>query len=92
MEKFNIMKVLITYKMFCKRQSEVIETLYKKEEIFTFDDLQKELEEDSEAKELMQKIRFIAHGDYEKAGISKRSASDKAASNINNIEEVELWM
>ena len=89
MENINIRKVLNTYKMFSKRQREVLEKLSEKKEIFTFDDLQKELQEDSEAKELMQKIRFIAHGDYERADISRPAASDKPASNSNDIE---LWM
>ena len=92
MENINIRKVLNTYKMFSKRQREVLEMISKKKEIFTFDDLQKELQEDSEAKELLQKIRFIAHGDYEKAGIYKPAASAQPASNGNNIEEIELWM
>ena len=66
MENINIKKILNAYKMFSKRQREVLENLSKNKEMFTVDDLQKELQEDSEAKELLQKIRFIAKGDYEK--------------------------
>ncbi|WP_160688030.1 hypothetical protein [Clostridium sp. C2-6-12] len=92
MENINIKKILNTYKMFSKRQREILEKLSKNKEIFTFDDLQKELQEDSEAKELLQKLRFIAHGDYEKAGIIKPAASSKPELSNGNIEEIELWM
>jgi hypothetical protein len=83
--------------MFSKRQSEILMNLAKTKEIFTFDDLQKELQEDPEAKELLQKIRLVANGEYKKAGIDKFISNSKPTSttnnnNKNNIEEVELYM
>lgn len=77
--------------MFSKRQSEILGNLAKKKEIFTFDDLQKELKEDAEAKELLQKIKFIVDGEYEKAGVCK-STSKSESSNNGGTEKIELMM
>ncbi|EHI99898.1 hypothetical protein CDLVIII_3328 [Clostridium sp. DL-VIII] len=88
MEEINIRNILNTYKKFSKRQSEILGNLAKKKEYYTFDDLQKQLQEDEEAKKLLEKILLIVNGEYEKAGVYK----PKPASNDNNIEEVELYM
>lgn len=88
MEEINIRNILNTYKKFSKRQSEILGNLAKKKEFYTFNDLQKELQEDAEAKELLKKILLIVNGEYEKAGVYK----PKSASTNNNIEEIELYM
>jgi len=94
MEEINIKNILNTYKMFSKRQCEILEKLAKTKEFFTFDNLQKELQEDAEAKELLQKIRLVVNGEYKKAGVYKPVSNSKPASTTttNNIEEVELYM
>jgi len=91
MNEINIRNILNTYKLFSKRQSEILENLVKTKEIFTFDDLQKELLEDEEAKALLQKIRLVVNGEYKKAGIYKSVSNAKSTSN-NNIEEIEVFM
>ena len=73
--------------MFSKRQKEILENLFNKKEIFTVDDLQKELQEDSEAKELLEKIRFIANGEYEKAGLAKPKSTT-----VKYNDEITLYM
>jgi len=93
MEKINIRNILNTYKMFSKRQCEILENLIKTKEIFTFDDLQKELQEDAEAKALLQKIRLVVNGEYEKAGVYKSVSKPKPKSvSSNNIEEIEIFI
>ena len=62
MNEINIRNILNTYKMFSKRQSEILENLVKTKEIFTFDDLQKELLEDEEAKALLAAFSFPFRG------------------------------
>lgn len=88
MEEINIKNILNTYRMFSRRQSDILRNLAKKKEVFTFDDLQKELQEDTEAKELLQKIRLIVNGEYEKAGVYK---SIPTTTN-NNIERIDLFI
>jgi len=92
--EINIKNILNTYKMFSKRQREILENLVKTKEIFTFNDLQKELQEDAEAKELLQKIRLVVNGEYKKAGVYKSVSNSKPTSTTtnNNIEEIELYM
>lgn len=93
MEAINIRNILNAYKMFSKRQTEILENLFKKKESFTFDDLQKELQEDSEAKELLEKIRFIVNSEYEKAGVAKATFGSKYKSTTANYkDEIELHM
>lgn len=93
MEEINIRNILNTYKMFSKRQCEILENLIKTKEIFTFDDLQKELQEDAEAKALLQKIRLVVNGEYEKAGVCKSVSKPKPKSvSSNNIEEIEIFI
>ena len=91
MNEINIKNILNTYKMFSKRQREILENLIRTKEIFTFDDLQKELKEDAQAKELLQKIRLVVNGEYKKAGVYKSTSSSKPTT-TNNIEEIELWI
>lgn len=91
MEEINIRNILNTYKMFSKRQREILGNLAKTKEIFTFNDLQKALLEDAEAKNLLKKIRFIVNAEYEKAGVAKSEYNSKPAQ-TNNIEEIELMM
>lgn len=93
MEEINLRNILNTYKMFSKRQSEILGNLIKKKETFTFNDLQKELLEDPEAKGLLKKIRFIVQGEYEKAGISKsKSTSNSESTKNDNVEKIELMI
>lgn len=87
MEEINIKNILNTYKMFSRRQSYILGNLAKKKEIFTFDDLQKELQEDPEAKELLQKIRLIVNGEYKKAGIDK-----SVTASTNNLEKIDVFI
>ena len=93
MNEINIKNILNTYKMFSKRQREILENLIRTKEIFTFDDLQKELKEDAQAKELLQKIRLVVNGEYEKAGVYKSVSKPKPKSvSSNNIEEIEVFI
>ncbi|WP_315073898.1 hypothetical protein [uncultured Clostridium sp.] len=92
MEEINIRNILNTYKKFNKRQSEILGNLAKKKEYYTFDDLQKELQEDEEAKKLLKKILLIVNGEYEKAGVYKSKPASINNNNNDNIEEVELYM
>ncbi|NRT32634.1 hypothetical protein BJV38_004781 [Clostridium beijerinckii] len=91
MEEINIRNILNTYKKFSKRQREILEKLAKTKEIFTFENLQKELQADEEAKELLQKIRLVVNGEYKKAGVSK-SKLVSSNNNNNGVEEIELMM
>lgn len=94
MEEINIGKILNTYKRFSKRQREILEKLAKTKEIFTFENLQKELQSDEEAKDLLQKIRLVVNGEYKKAGVYKCVSKSKLinSNNYNSIEEIELMM
>jgi hypothetical protein len=90
MEEINIRKVLNMYKMFSKRQREVLGKLIETRESFTFEDLQQALQDDPEAKEILQKIHFVADGEYEKAGISKPAS--KPESSDNDVKKIDLMM
>lgn len=94
MEKINIRDILSTYKKFSERQREILEKLAKTKETFTFDNLQKELQADEEAKELLQKIRLVVNGEYKRAGAYKSVSKSKLinSNDDNNIEEIELMM
>ncbi|NRT88543.1 hypothetical protein OD350_24845 [Clostridium beijerinckii] len=92
MEEINIRNILNTYKKFSKRQREILEKLAKTKEIFTFENLQKELQADEEAKELLQKIRLVVNGEYKKAGVSKSKLVSSNNNNNNGVEEIELMM
>lgn len=93
MEEININNILNTYKMFSKRQSEILGDFVKTKEIFTFADLQQALQADKEAKEILGKIRCIVNGEYEKAGVCKSASNSKSSlSNKNGVEKIELMM
>ncbi|NSB13048.1 hypothetical protein [Clostridium beijerinckii] len=94
MEEINIRDILNTYKKFSKRQREILKKLAKTKEIFTFDNLQKELQADEEAKELLQKIRLVVNGEYKRASVYKSVSKSKLinSNDGNNIEEIELMM
>lgn len=94
MEEINIRDILNTYKKFSKRQREILEKLAKTKEIFTFDNLQKELQADEEAKELLQKIRLVVNGEYKRASVYKSVSKSKLinSNDGNSIEEIELMM
>lgn len=94
MEEINIRNILSTYKMFSKRQSEILGNLVKTKEVFTFKDLQLALLEDKEAKEILGKIRFIVNGEYEKAGVCKPVSNPKSNSSNkdNDVQEIELMI
>ncbi|WP_315065584.1 hypothetical protein [uncultured Clostridium sp.] len=87
MKEINVRNILNTYKMFSKRQSEILGNLAKKKEVYSFADLQRELLYDVEARKLLQKIRLIVSGEYKKAGISKPESTKN-----NDIKEIELYM
>ncbi len=91
MEEINVRNILNTYKMFSKRQSEILGNLAKKKEVYSFADLQRELLYDVEARKLLQKIRLIVNGEYEKAGISEPKSKPESTKN-NDIKEIELYM
>lgn len=94
MEEINIRNILNTYKMFSKRQSEILGNLVKTKAIITFIDLQQALQADKEAKEILGKIRLIVNAQYEKAGVCKSASNSKYKSTTNNngVEEIELMM
>ncbi|CUU50171.1 hypothetical protein [Clostridium beijerinckii] len=94
MEEINIRDILNTYKKFSKRQREILKKLAKTKEIFTFDNLQKELQADEEAKELLQKIRLVVNGEYKRASVYKSVSKSKLinSNDGNSIEEIELMM
>ncbi|ABR36330.1 hypothetical protein [Clostridium beijerinckii] len=94
MEEINLKNILNTYKKFSKRQREILEKLAKTKEIFTFENLQKELQADEEAKELLQKIRLVVNGEYKKASVPKSLSKSKLVSNNNDnrVKEIELMM
>lgn len=92
MKNINVRQILNTYKKFSKRQNEILMSLSKTKEEYTFNNLQKELQEDPEAKELLQKIRHIVNREYEKAGICKSETIIATTTNNNNIQEIELLM
>lgn len=58
----NLNEILNIYKRFSKRQSEILRNFAKTKENYTNDDLQKELQEDVETKELLKTIRLIVNG------------------------------
>jgi hypothetical protein len=89
MEEINIRNILNTYKLFSKRQREILENLYKKKETFTVKDLQKELLKDPEAKEILQKIRFVVNAEYEKAGVAKSKPKQNTS---NSEDEIVLYI
>lgn len=91
MEKVYMKIILETYKMFSKRQRVILESLAKTKEVYTFDDLQKILQEDKEAKEILSKIRLIVKGEHEKAGVYKSTSNSKPAC-TEEINEIELMM
>lgn len=87
MKEIYIKNILKIYKMFSQRQKEILENVDNTRKFYTFMELQKALQVDKQAKEMLEKIRFIVNGEYEKAGVYKY-----ASTTIDNVQVTDLLM